>query len=178
MKRLLVLLCVTLVVLPLVMVGCGGVAESDYNAVVAERDTLQAENNALQTENDALQADVDELETELDATQSDVASLVAELEKKVAALIVINGYFSDALSYIAGEMSDSEVAEAWATFMYEIGGALDDVANDELSQLWDDAEAAAEVGDADEFVTDITVIMALLQGLIDDDIAAIEARLS
>jgi len=177
-KKLIVLFCLVLMLFPLVMTGCGGVAESDYEAVVAERDALQAEKNALQAENDGLQAEKSALETELDATKSDVAALVAGLEKKLVALIVIDGYFSDSLRYIAGEMSDAEVAEAWATFISEIGAAIDDVADDGLSQLWDDAEAAAEVGDADEFISAVTAVMALLQELIDNDIAAIEARLS
>jgi cell division protein FtsB len=177
-KKLIVLFCLVLLVFPLVMTGCGGVAESDYEAVVAERDALQAEKNALQAENDGLQAEKSALETELDATQSDVASLVAGLEKKLAALVVIDSYFSDALRYIAGEMTEAEVEESWMTFISDVGEALDDVADDELSQLWDDAEAAAALVDVDEFLSDVTDIIALLQELIDGDIAAIEARVS
>jgi cell division protein FtsB len=177
MKKLMVLFCALLLVFPLLMTGCG-VAESDYEAVVAERDTLQTENNALQAEMNGLEADIDELETELDATKSDVTSLVAELDKKLAALVVINGYFSDALRYIAGEMSESDATEALAVFIAELGGVLDNVGNAELSQLWDNAEAAMELGDVEEFVSNFTAITALLQDLIDADIAAIGASLS
>jgi hypothetical protein len=167
MKKLTVLFCLVLLVFPLLMTGCGGVAEADYEAVVAERDALQAENNALQ-------ADIDEL----DATQSDVAALVAELDKKLAAMFVISNYFSDAVKYIAGELDETDVDEAWATFMSDFGACMDEVGDDELSQLWDDAEAATGLGDVDQFLSDITDIVALLEDLIDDDMAAIEARVS
>jgi outer membrane murein-binding lipoprotein Lpp len=159
------------------MTGCG-VAKSDYEAVVAERDTLQTEKNTLEAENDELEADIDALETGLDATKSDATSLVAELDKKLAALVMINSYFADALNYIAGEMSESEATEALATFVSEFGDVLDVVGNEELSRLWDNAEVAAALDDVEEFVANLTAIMALLQDLIDDDMAAIEARLS
>jgi len=169
-KKLIVLFCVVLLVFPLVMTGCG-VAKSEYEAVVAERNTLQAEKDALETERDELQA-------ELDATKSDVTSLVAELDKKLIAVAVIDGYFSDSLRYFAGEMSESDLTGAMTAFMSDFGGVLDDVGNDELSQLWDDAVAATELGDGEEFSSNIAAIIASLTDLIDDDIAAIEARLS
>jgi outer membrane murein-binding lipoprotein Lpp len=176
-KKLIVLFCAVLVVFPLVMTGCG-VAKSDYEAVVAERDTLQTEKNTVQAEKDALETERDELQAELSATKSDVTSLVAELDKKLVALVMVDGYFSDALNYIAGEMSESDATEALTTFIAGFGGVLDDVGNDELSQLWDNAVAASELGDVEEFISNFTAIMALLEDLINDDIAAIEARLS
>jgi len=176
-KKLIVLFCVVLLVFPLVMTGCG-VAKSEYEAVVAERDTLQTEKNTLQAEKDALETERDELQAELDATKSDVTSLVAELDKKLVAVAVIDSYFSEALRYIAGDMSESEATEALATFLAEFGGVIDDVGNDELSQLWDNAVAASELDDVEEFISNFTAIIALLTDLIDDDIAAIEARLS
>jgi hypothetical protein len=90
---------------------------------------------------------------------------------------VINDYFADALNYIAGEMSESEAEEALATFVSEFGDVLDAVGNEELSQLWDNAEAAAVLNDVDEFVANLTAIMDLLSELVDDDMAAIAARL-
>jgi outer membrane murein-binding lipoprotein Lpp len=183
MKRLMVLFCLVLVVFPLVVAGCG-VAKSDYEAVVAERDVLQAEKDALQAEKnsleadiDALEADIDALETELDTTKADVMSLVTVLDKKIAAVVMINGYFADALDYIAGGMSEYEATAVLATFLAEFGDVIDAVGNEELSQLWDNAEAAAALNDVDGFVANLTAIMDLLSELIDADIAAIEARL-
>jgi len=176
-NRLILLFCLVLVVFPLVMAGCG-VANSDYEAVVAERDTLQAEKDTLQADIDELETDIDALETELDATKSDLASLVAELEKKQVALVMINGYFADALYYIAGEMSEYEATEALATFVANFGNVIYDVGNEELSQLWDNAEAASALGSVEGFVSNVAAIMALLADLIDADMAAIEARLS
>jgi cell division protein FtsB len=178
MKKLVVLFCLLLLVLPLVLTGCGGVAEADYEAVVAERDALQAENNALQADIDALQADIDELETELDATQSDVTALIAELDKKLAAVIVMKDYFADALSYIAGGMSDTEATETLAAFVAGFGGLLDPVGSEEIAQLWDDVQAAAAVNDLEGLVDNVTAIMNVLEDLIADDMAAIEASLS
>lgn len=178
MKRLIVLFGVLLMVFPLVMTGCGGVAEADYDAVVAERDALQTEKSALQAEKDALATERDGLEAELDATKSDLASLVAGLDKKLTASVLINGYFIDALDYITGKMSLSEVAETQVVFVAEIGEALDDVGDDDLSQLWDDAAAAAAVDDIDQFSRHFADILALLQEMIESDMAAITARLS
>ena len=177
MKRLAWLFCLVLVVFPLAMAGCY-VAESNYEAVVAERDALQTENDELEADINGLETDIDALEAELDTTKSDVASLVAGLDKKLAALDVINGYFAEALNYIAGEVSESEAEEALATLLVEFGDVIDDVGNEELSQLWDNAEAAAALNDVDEFVASLTAIMDLLSELVDEDMAAIEARLS
>jgi cell division protein FtsB len=176
-KRLILLFCLVLVVFPLVMAGCG-VAKSDYEAVVALKDALQAENDELEADIDELETEREALESELDTTKSDVASLVAGLEKKQAALVMINGYFADALDYIAGEMSESEATGALVTFLAEFGSVIDDVGDEELSQLWDNAEAASTLGDVEDFVSNLTAIMALLSDLIDADMAAIEARLS
>jgi outer membrane murein-binding lipoprotein Lpp len=178
MKRLMVLFCAILVVFPFVMTGCGGVAEADYDAVVAERDALQTENSALQAEIDALEANMDDLVTELTAAQSELTALVDALDAKLTAVLVMKDYFAGALDYIAGGMSESEAQATLATFVAEFGDLLDDVGNEEVSQLWDEAQAAAAIGDLIELVAKVTEIMDLLQDLIEDDMAAIEAGIS
>jgi outer membrane murein-binding lipoprotein Lpp len=178
MKGLMVLFCMMLVVFPFVMTGCGGVAESDYDAVVAERDALQTENSALQASITELEADMDELVTELTAAQSELTARLTGLDEKLTAVLVMKDYFTEALDYIAGGMSESEARATLATFVGEFGDFLDDVGNEDISALWDDALAAAAVDDLEELVDKVTEIMNLLQDLITDDLVAIAVGIS
>jgi hypothetical protein len=158
MKKVILLFVVTSLLLPLVVTGCG-VAQSEYEAVVADRDAAQAQVASLQ------------------ADKSDVTSLFAALEKKLAATAMIGGFLSDAFKVVAGEMSQSDFNKAGDAFVADFGGVLDAVGNDALSQLWDDAVAASGRGDDEEFSSNLAALMDLLTNLIDEDISAINAKL-
>jgi cell division protein FtsL len=172
MRKATLLFVMILLLLPLVMTGCG-VAKSEYEAVVADRDTAKAQVASLQAENDALQTERDTLQ----ANKSDVASLVTALDKKLAAEAMLDGYLSDASKYVGGTMSMSDLQKSTAEFMADFGGTLDAVGDAELSQLWKDALLAATKNDQKGFNAKLAVLMDSLTGLINNDIATIVARL-
>jgi len=76
------------------VVGCGGIPQADYDALMAERDAAQSKAAALESEVIALEgelaasvapADYDAVIAERDAALDEVAELEAELEEALAA---------------------------------------------------------------------------------------------
>jgi uncharacterized membrane protein YcgQ (UPF0703/DUF1980 family) len=84
MKRFTALLVTTLAAITL-LAGCG-VAQDDYDSVVAQKNSLQSESATLKTERDTLQTQYDALKTEHDALVADTADWLAlSNEEKAAA---------------------------------------------------------------------------------------------
>jgi LysM repeat protein len=57
--------------------GCGGVSESDYQAVISERDTLKRELGSVEKNIASLKAENNSLRNELEKQKQEVARLMA-----------------------------------------------------------------------------------------------------
>jgi DNA polymerase III alpha subunit (gram-positive type) len=84
MKKFTALLAIILVTAA-ILTGCG-VAQDDYDSVVAQKNSLQSESAMLKTERDTLQTQYDALKTEHDALVAETADWLAlSNEEKAAA---------------------------------------------------------------------------------------------
>ncbi len=84
MRKRTLLFVVTLVLSLLVMTGC--VAQADYDAVVAERDSIQAQLTSTVAERDKARAQVTSTTAERDKARAQVNSLQNELDELKASL--------------------------------------------------------------------------------------------
>ncbi len=91
MKRKAIVAMVVLLASSLVLSGCAArVSQEEYDSVLAERDSAQAEVAGLVAERNAAQTRIAELVVERDAAQAEVASLIAErnaAQPEVASLV-------------------------------------------------------------------------------------------
>lgn len=79
MKKIIVIFLAVVLLLPLLVVGCG-IAQEQYDAVVAERDTLLAEHDSLQNEVSSMQRELDKAQDQIDDLEGDVATAESQVE--------------------------------------------------------------------------------------------------
>ena len=119
-RKLLIGVLVLLVVAAGVGIGCTtGVSQAEYDAVVAERDTLQAQL-------DALQGDYDSLQDLLDTLQADVAqgadyALILDMFSDVGRV-----HYGMEAKYLTGDPEDPAIWEAWWNDLTELVEATGD----------------------------------------------------
>lgn len=190
MRKGTLLFVTALLLLALLMTGCG-VAQAEYDAVVAERDAAKAQVASLQPQVTSLQTDLNELQASLEETQmaldtakanyedlkSDVTSIWTALDKKLAAAGMIFSFWSDSLKFEAGLMSMADFEKSTTLFMTRFGGVLDDVGNPQVSKMWEDAFVAAARNDEKGFATKFAAVMDSLTELIEKDVAEINEKL-
>jgi len=73
-KQTIILLLAVLVVS---LVGCGGVSESDHQAVISERDSLKIKLASIQEETASLKDENDALKNKLEEQKQEIARLIA-----------------------------------------------------------------------------------------------------
>ncbi len=150
--------------------GCG-ISEDVYNEVVAERD-------AAQTQVESLQSDLGAAQAQYDTFKSDLNTLWTSLYKKLAVREAIIDYWNNAAWLAAGEVSLWEFIDITALFVLNTGTYVDAVENPELSQLWEDFVLYAVQENEAESMGSFAALTDLVSDLIDQDIEAIEAKLS
>jgi len=165
-----------LLLLALLMTGCG-VAQAEYDAVVAERDATKAQVASLEAQVTSLEADLNEAKANYEGLKSDVTSIWTALDKKLAAAGMIFSFWSDAGKADVGLMSASDYEKSVAVFIANFGGVLDNVGNPQVSKMWEDAVLAAGRDDTEEFGKQFAGVMDSLTELIEKDVAEINAKL-
>ena len=133
-RKLLIGVLVLLVVAAGVGIGCTtGVSQAEYDAVVAERDTLQAQLDALQGDYDTLQAQLDALQGDYDSLQDLLDTLQADVAQGADYALILD-MFSDVgrvhygmeAKYLTGDPEDPAIWEAWWNDLTELVEATGD----------------------------------------------------
>lgn len=85
MRRIWLIVGVTLLLLPWLVTGCG-IAQEQYDAVVAERDKAQAELQSTKTELQSAETELNSTKTELQSVKGKLSSSKAEVSELTASL--------------------------------------------------------------------------------------------
>jgi len=134
---------VILILIPLLVVGCD-IAQEEYDAILAARDTATAEVTSLLSQVESLKSEVDELRNQIETLkssssteQSQLSSFKSELKStwtSLAGLLEVNDIILDIAS--AGMLDNMYAVKEESDVMVEKLAALGD---SELQALWEKA---------------------------------------
>lgn len=160
-----------------------GLAEVQSDLATAESDLADAESDLATAQNQ-----VSSLQSDLTAAQSKVSdlegfktefdSLWDSLHKKIIVRADLTSYWNYAALVTSDELSWAAYDTLCLIFYATMGAKVDTIGNTELSQLWQDVALYEEQGEGTLMMAKLGNFGKLLNTLILEDIAAIEAKLS
>jgi len=148
------------------MLSTGCVSQTDYNAVVQERDALKEQITTLQNELSGLKTN-----------DESVRSIAGRLEKEVNALIVLNNLWSELFTLVSTATSSSAFSAWGGKLIADFGKAVNDVDDPKLSQLWSEMLQSSASRDIEGTGSKLGAVFSLLTKMTSDDMAALKANL-
>ncbi|MDD5312329.1 MAG: hypothetical protein PHO26_04765 [Dehalococcoidia bacterium] len=148
------------------ILNTGCVSQTDYNALVQERDGLKEQVTTLQNELNALKTN-----------DEGVRSIANRLEKEINALIVLNNLWSELFTLVSSATSASALSTWGGKLIADFGKAVNDVGDSKLSQLWSEMLQASASRDIEGTGSKIGAVFALLTKMTSEDMAALKANL-
>ena len=152
--------------------------QSDLAATQSELADAESQISSLKSAANKAKSDLAATQEEYSTFKSDLDGLWDSLEKKLDVQAELIDMYNGAAKLETGEMSVGEYLAWMATFMATMGTKIDAVENTELSQLWEDFFSYAAQGDESKMGKSLTGLADLTRDLIDQDIEALEAKLS
>ena len=152
--------------------------ETELADSATEISSLETELTASRESIASLQSQVASEQTKYADLQSGLDMLWTSLDKKLAVWeTIVDFWVYDLHRYSADEISESEMDSQEEVFMTDMPVKVDDIGNDELNMLWNDYYNEFNNENYEALNSIMAEMVYLLDGLIKQDIEAIETIL-